>query len=99
MASIMRPPLSNSVQRLDNEIDDSIVVGEGDTVVRGETFLDARKLKADDALQDLITQRVVRDHGEPAKQRGGEHLSALAAGAPSQFHRHRALTPGPCTNS
>src|SRR4030095_2062208 len=57
-----------------NEIDDSIVVGEGDTVVRGETFLDARKLKADDALQYLITQRVVRDHGEPAKQRGGKHF-------------------------
>ena len=96
-ASIMRPPLSSSVQRLVISSTTEVVVGEGHGIALGHAPLIAIELQPDDAAEHLVAQRIVRDGDHAAEQRrrkdleqGPRRASAIALGLGHRCRPHRA---------
>src|SRR5437879_5062296 len=62
-----------------NQLHGLLVVPERDFVVLGDALRDPAELQAHNAGENLVAQRVVRDHDQAAEERGRKHLEERLA--------------------
>ena len=74
IASIIRPPLSNSVQRLVMSLNDVVAVAEFHAVIRLDAFANSPELQSGNLADHFIAERIVGNGHQPSEQRGRKHL-------------------------
>ena len=73
------PARRHLVAARDDQVDDRVVVPEGDAVVLGHALDDAVELQLDDALQHLRRERIVGQDDQAPQKRRREHLQQVGA--------------------
>ena len=77
--STLRAPLSTSLQRCATASMREVVVDKLGAMILFDTPFDLAQLEIDDPFHDLVTDRVIRHHGQAAEKRGLENALQLGA--------------------